>query len=156
MKIEIPGGQPLELANLLLDFNGTLARAGEISAATKSLLEKIAVSLKIYVATSDTRGNAAEACSGLPVKMLALPGGMAADAGKLDILKELGEEKTAAIGNGRNDALMLSRAALGICVLGGEGAHKAALAAADVLTGSIENALLLLAEPVRLVATFRN
>jgi hypothetical protein len=41
----------------------------------------------------------------------------------------LGAEKCAAVGNGRNDAEMLTASALGIAVIGPEGAHAAAVAA---------------------------
>ena len=156
MKFEIGGREPLEIENLLLDFNGTLAQGGAISEETKALLKQLAVLFNIFVATADTRGNAAAECEGLPVKLLELPAKMPEDRAKLQLLEELGGENTAAFGNGRNDALMLGRAALGVCVLGREGAHKMAVAAAQVMVNSIEDGLRLAGEPERLIATLRN
>jgi len=59
------------------------------------------------------------------------------------------------VGNGANDVAMLQAAALGIAVLGPEGMAAAAIPAADVLVGSIHDALDLLSEPRRLIATLR-
>ena len=64
MRIEIGGREPLEIENLLVDFNGTLAQGGEISEAAKELLTQLAKESAVYVATADTRGNAASACAG--------------------------------------------------------------------------------------------
>jgi soluble P-type ATPase len=50
---------------------------------------------------------------------------------------------------------MLGEAALGIAVVGPEGAASASLAAADVVCGSILVALDLLLEPRALAATLR-
>jgi soluble P-type ATPase len=50
---------------------------------------------------------------------------------------------------------MLEEAALGIAVLGPEGLAVPALLAADVLVASIEDALDLLLNPRRLIATLR-
>jgi soluble P-type ATPase len=60
-----------------------------------------------------------------------------------------------AVGNGRNDVLMLRAAALGIVVVGPEGASARAVEAADVVAGSMPHALALLAEPAMLTATLR-
>ena len=53
------------------------------------------------------------------------------------------------------DAEMLATAAVGIAVLGPEGLAVRALASADLVVGSIEDALDLLLRPRRLVATLR-
>ena len=74
---------------------------------------------------------------------------------KLAIVQELGADSVVAIGNGSNDALVLKASAVGICVIGPEGASRAALEAADVVVPSIQAALKLLAEPRRLMATLR-
>ena len=50
---------------------------------------------------------------------------------------------------------MLAEAALGIAVVGPEGAAAATLAAADVVAPGIFSALDLLANPLRLTATLR-
>lgn len=74
---------------------------------------------------------------------------------KRDFVNSIGASACVAVGNGRNDALMLRAAALGIAVIGPEGAHGDALAAADVAVASVEQALAVLLEPKSLVATLR-
>lgn len=67
----------------------------------------------------------------------------------------MGSGNVVAIGNGSNDGLMLAKAALGIIVLGPEGAAVKALQQADVLVKDINDGLDLLLYPKRLVATLR-
>ena len=57
--------------------------------------------------------------------------------------------------NGTNDAEMLREAALGIAVIGPEGASGATVAAADLVCRSINDALGLLRDPRVLAATLR-
>jgi soluble P-type ATPase len=61
-----------------------------------------------------------------------------------------------ALGNGRNDRLMLKEAALGIALLQAEGAAVEALLAADVVAPDILVALDLLLAPDGLIATLRS
>ena len=61
----------------------------------------------------------------------------------------------AAIGNGANDADMLQTAAVGIAVLGAEGLAAETLLAADVVCANPLDALDLLLNPRRLIATLR-
>jgi soluble P-type ATPase len=68
----------------------------------------------------------------------------------------LGELATVAVGNGRNDRLMLKQAVLGIAVLGEEGTATAALMAADIVVRDVFSALELLRHPQRLIATLRS
>lgn len=70
-------------------------------------------------------------------------------------LNATGAQRCAAIGNRTNDVAMLSAAALGIAVIGPEGASTAALAAADVVCRSILDALDLLLDDRVIVATLR-
>ena len=70
-------------------------------------------------------------------------------------LERLGPERCAAIGNGANDAAMLGVAQLGIAVVGGEGASAITLRAADLVCGSIVDALDLLLNPLPLGSTLR-
>ena len=75
--------------------------------------------------------------------------------GKWEFVKERGAGTCGVIGNGLNDAMALSIAALGVVVLGPEGAHPRSLQAADLLCASITDALDLLAEPRALAASIR-
>jgi len=71
-------------------------------------------------------------------------------------LHKLGSMRCVAIGNGNNDASILEEAALGIAVIGPEGASAAALAAADLTCTSVLDALDLLTEPRVLAATLHS
>jgi len=71
-------------------------------------------------------------------------------------VNHLGAPGTVAVGNGRNDTLMLAAAALGIGVVLAEGAATVALQSADIVCTGILPALDLLLHPLRLAATLRN
>ena len=75
---------------------------------------------------------------------------------KLEYIADLRRKTVAAIGNGRNDRLMLHAAALGIAVIGPECAAAEAVAAADIVAPNILAALDLLLNPLRLTATLRS
>ena len=74
---------------------------------------------------------------------------------KAEIVSAMGPQETVAIGNGRNDILMIQAAGLGIAILGPEGAPGALLASADVVVSDVRDALDLLLDPLRLKATLR-
>jgi soluble P-type ATPase len=155
LQIDIPGRGRLQLEHLVLDFNGTLAVDGLISAAVCQLLRQLSACLFIQILTADTNGTAAAQCSDLPVR-LRLVDQLQGAQDKLRWLQQLGAAKAVALGNGQNDVAMLQAAALGIAVVGAEGAAVAALLAADVVVTSPEQALQLLLHPKRLIATLRS
>lgn len=153
-QLDIPGYGALRLEHLVLDYNGTLAYDGILIGGVRERLIALATELKIHVITADTFGKASAALRGVPCDLSILPP-QDQDAGKLAYIERLGCNVTAAIGNGRNDRLMLKAAALGIAVIQQEGSSSETLVAADVITGSVLDALDLLAHPLRLVATLR-
>jgi soluble P-type ATPase len=67
----------------------------------------------------------------------------------------LGKESVIAIGNGQNDVLMLRQAALGIAVLQQEGVFSKLFDCSDITCLTIIDALNLLLNPLRLIATLR-
>jgi len=150
--IPVPGGTDLELTDLVLDFNGTLGLDGHLLPGVEPLLRGLAASVQIHVLTADTHGTAEAALGGLPVTLHRIRVG----ADKQAFVQRLGRSGVAVIGNGRNDVAMLQVAALGIAVVGPEGAAGPALAAAHVVVGDICTALDLLTQPVRLTATLRS
>jgi soluble P-type ATPase len=154
LKIDIPGDKPLHLIHLVLDYNGTLAADGVLLPGVAARLKTLAQHLKIHVITADTFGSVRDQVAGLPVKLAVIPPENQAQA-KAAYLEALGPAHVAAIGNGKNDALMLKRAGLGIAVLQTEGAALAALAGAQVVNSNITDALDLLLHPDRLKATLR-
>lgn len=155
LAISIPGYRDLELEHLVLDHNGTLARDGEILSGVKPLLETLAEHLEIHVVTADTFGKAKARLEGVPCELVVLEKDKQ-DVGKLAFVERLGSGRAVAVGNGRNDRLMLKEAVLGIAVVQEEGAASETILAADVVCLSITAALELLTNPLRLAATLRS
>jgi P-type E1-E2 ATPase len=150
--IEIPGRDRLELQFLLLDVNGTLSDRGKLLDGVAERLAALRGNLDPRLLSADTFATLASIA-----EQLALPAQIAASAQeKLAVLHELDASLCVAVGNGSNDAGMLAEAALGIAVIGPEGASTQALAAADVVCASILDALDLLLEPRALAATLRS
>lgn len=154
IEIAVPGRDIIRLRYAIFDFNGTLAVAGRLREGVAGRLHRLAEQLELHALTGDTYGTAREALAGLPLAVAVMPDHNQAEA-KQEALRALGTGSTAAIGNGYNDRLIVSEAALGVAVLEGEGASTATLAAADVVCTSILDALDLLLHPKRLVATLR-
>jgi len=155
LRIDIPGFKALELACLVLDYNGTLACDGEVIAGVRQRIDQLAARLEIHVLTADTFGKAASSLRSWPGRLSVLPPEDQA-AAKLAYLRELGAQRCVAVGNGRNDLLMVQQAALGIAVLQAEGAAAETIQAAHVVCPDILSALDLLLHPLRLVATLRS
>lgn len=154
MKIVIPEYKTLSVDTIFLDFNGTIAVDGIIPESVKERLQILSNDFRIYVLTADTHGNAQEQCEGLPVILHTFPNGNARDY-KKEILKSMGSRHSVAIGNGRNDELMLKEAALGIAVMDREGMSAGIFKTADLCVRSMEDALDLLLYPSRIIAGLR-
>ena len=155
LAVAIPDLGDLELRHLVLDYNGTLAVDGRLIAGVREALTALSSQVEIHVVTADTFGGAGSELAGLPLKITIIPAEAQADA-KLAYVQELGAEHVCAIGNGRNDRKMLAVAAVGIAVAQREGGSAEALAAAAVVTIDILDALDLLRNPTRLIATLRS
>jgi P-type E1-E2 ATPase len=152
ISVEIPGFGSLRLEHLVLDVNGTLTNRGALIEDVTGRLQALAAALTVHVATTDTFGTAEAIALELGVDFTRV-----ADATeKVRLLDGFGGERCAAIGNGRNDREMLQAAALGIAVIGPEGAAGATLAAADIVCRNIADALDLLLDQGVLIATLRS
>ncbi len=153
--VKIPGFKILSLSHLVMDYNGTLAVDGCLLPGVRKALQGLAKDLKIHVITADTFGLAASQLKGLPLTLKITPPSSQEKA-KLQYIKSLGAQTVAAIGNGRNDRLMLKAAALGVALIQEEGASVAALQSAHIAAHSILDALDLLKKTKRLIATLRS
>jgi len=154
IELDIPGRGVIRLQHLVSDVNGTLAVDGRlIDGAARGLLA-LCDRLQLHLLTADTHGRQQAIDRQLGLQAVLIPAGGEAEA-KAAYVRGLGAEQVVTIGQGANDAGMLRDAALGICVLGPEGAAVEALMAADVFAPSIQDALDLLTQPLRLVATLR-
>ncbi len=150
----IPGYKNLQLKYLVMDYNGTLAIDGSLIASVPPLLHELGKQLELHVVTADTFGDAAEQLKKAPCQLTVLSQNNQAES-KRNWVQKLGSAATAAIGNGRNDRFMLQEAQLGIGVILSEGAAGETMQSADIVTTSIEHALQLLLNPLRLKATLR-
>ncbi len=155
LEFHIPGGKILEIEHLVLDYNGTIATDGKLIPKVGDFLHRLKDKVQVHVLTADTFGSAAQNLQGINCQLSVMPPGRQ-DTGKLRYVKKLGARKTVCIGNGRNDLLMIKKAALGIVVILEEGACSATVMTADIVCKSVVDALQLLLEPGRLVATLRN
>jgi soluble P-type ATPase len=153
--LSIPGFGDLRLRHLVLDYNGTLALDGELLPGALDALATLQPAWEIHVVTGDTHGSARRTLAGAPFQLTILPQEGQAVA-KLAYVENLGTASCVAVGNGRNDRLMLRSAAIGICLLQQEGASGEALFAADIVCRDILDALAMLGKPQRLIATLRS
>jgi soluble P-type ATPase len=155
LDIDIPGFRHLRLADLVCDYNGTLAVDGKLLPGVGATLTRLGADLRVHVITADTFGTAARELAGLALDVVPIPVEHQAEA-KLAFVTGLDPDDVVAIGNGRNDRMMLAAAALGIAVMQAEGAAGQALQCADVIAPDILDAFDLLLRPQRLVAALRS
>jgi P-type E1-E2 ATPase len=149
--IEIPGVGTLTLEHLVLDLNGTLTDRGRLIDGVAERIRPLGSDLRLHLLTADTFGTAGELGARLGLAVTTVATGDE----KASLVAALPGSATVAIGNGRNDEAMLREAALGIAVIGPEGAAAAALRAADIVCRSITEALDLLLDDRLLAATLR-
>ena len=154
LRIEAPGHDCWEIENIVFDLNGTLTVDGRIHPKTKDKMNLLAKRASIYVLTADTRGNIHDALRKVKAEAVLIEG---VDTGraKIEFVKKIGSKKTAAIGNGYNDRLMVKEASLGVCILSREGASSETLQNSDIVFTSILDALDFLLKPLRQKATLR-
>ncbi|MEJ2761673.1 MAG: ATPase P [Gammaproteobacteria bacterium] len=155
LNLDIPDFGTLHLEHLVLDYNGTLAQDGRLLAGVAGRLGLLGRDLHLHVLTADTFGNARAELAAIPDIRLAILDTQGQAEAKRDHVQKLGSQNTVCIGNGRNDRLMLQEAALGIAVVQAEGAAGDALRSAHIVARDIVEALDLLIQPLRLVATLR-
>jgi soluble P-type ATPase len=154
MRIDIPSWGNIDIENIVIDLDGTIAVDGKVFLEVKEKINSLSGQGKIYILTADTQGTANEEILGMNVELIKIPE-EDSKQGKFDFLKTLNLEMTVAIGNGSNDQIILKEAALGIAVLGDEGVSVSAIKSADIVVKNIQNALDLLLKPKRLMATLR-
>lgn len=154
IELNIPGRGVVQLFHLVCDVNGTLAEDGRLLPGAAKNLAKLADRLTLHLLTADTYGRQDEIDKTLNMKSIRLKNDEGA-TDKAAYVRSLGADHVAAIGQGTNDAQMLTEAALGICILSREGASAAAVNAADILVPDIQSALELFEKPLRIVATLR-
>ncbi|HZU68756.1 MAG TPA: hypothetical protein VFA09_15870 [Ktedonobacteraceae bacterium] len=151
LQVDIPHWRVIQLQHAVFDINGTLAIDGNPFPGVRDRLGQLANHLTLHALTAGTHGNIAELQQllDIPIRIIGL------GEEKARYVQQLGAGHVVAIGNGRNDTGMLRAAALGIAIVAGEGAAAAALQAADIIALGPVDAIDLLLNPKRLIATLR-
>ncbi len=155
MTFDIPGNKQLIIEHVVLDYNGTIAIDGRIISGVKERINELSEQLDFHVLTADTFGSVRQELSQVNCQVVII-GEENQDESKRAFVEQLGAQNTLSAGNGRNDALMLKEAALGIGILQNEGLNKEAMLAADIICLSIMDVFDFLKKPKRLIATLRN
>ena len=155
IRVEIPGTGPVNIQNVMFDYNGTIAADGRLLDGVGAAMNRLAHRLDFHVVTADTFGSVQAQLEGVKADVV-LISNQGQDQKKLDVLKSIGADTTMAVGNGVNDALMLKQAVLGVAVLGEEGMALPALMSSDVMIRHILDVFAFFENPKRLIATLRN
>ncbi len=154
LEFDIPGFGHVRLEHLVSDFTGTLSVDGKLVHGVREALNKISEFLNLHILTADTFGMARQELEGINCKIYILTG-PDHDIQKEQYVKKLGADSVVALGNGNNDRKMLKTAKIGIAVCLKEGCAKDAFIASDVLVNSAMDALELLTNTKRIIATLR-
>lgn len=163
VKIDVGVNGIYDLEHVVFDVNGTLTQDGQLVLGVVERMHALRQILTVHLLTADTYGTqrniinpmlAVEVEPKIAWKILERKDGPE-DEQKRRYVLELGRDRVAAIGNGRNDRLMLAEAKLGIVVLGPEGTAVESLTAAKIVARDPATALDLLLHPLRLKASLR-
>lgn len=155
LNLDIPGYKKLELSYLVLDYNGTLAIDGVLINGVREMLNALSDVLEIHIITADTFKKAENELLHINCRLIVLEGDKQS-VKKNEYITKLGCEKVIVIGNGRNDALMLENAAIGIAVVQQEGSSRESVMKADIICSDIKTAFELIKNPLRIKATLRD
>ncbi|KUK16808.1 MULTISPECIES: HAD family hydrolase [Thermococcus] len=147
--MEIPNYGRINAKTVVFDLNGTLGVEGKVSEEIKELLDKLSEKYRVVVLSSDTFGTLEEEFKGMKIKVEKV------NNGNEKLQKALEYEPYIGVGNGNNDVRMLENAELAICVIGDEGASVEALLASDIVVKDVKDAINLLLNEKRLIATLR-
>ena len=147
--MEIPNYGRISARTVIFDLNGTLGVEGKVSEEIKELLDKLSEKYRVIVLSSDTFGTLEEEFKGMKIKVEKV------NNGNEKLQKALEYEPYIGVGNGNNDVRMLENAELAICVIGDEGASVEALLASDIVVKDVKDAINLLLNEKRLIATLR-
>ena len=154
MTINIPNYKNLTLKHLVLDYNGTIAKDGILIKSIEPLLYALSRHYEIHVITADTFGTVKAQLETFEISIKVLETDDHTQE-KAAFIKTLNSKHCISMGNGNNDTQMLKTSALGIAIVGDEGCSTKTMLSSDIVCNSIVDALELLLNPKRLVATLR-
>lgn len=152
MKYAVPGVGDIELQTIILDLNGTVTVGGAVPEGTREKLAAVKnLGFQTVFFTGNTRNNADQLA-----KELGIGWQLASTAEeKRDLALQMHPETCVSIGNGQIDLELTKAVQLSIVTLQAEGVHTETLLAADIVVPTIIDALDLLIDPDRLIATLR-
>lgn len=152
MKYNPVGVGELELVNIILDLNGTLAVGGKLVEGIEPRLIKLKeLGYTLFLFTGDQRGNAAELAQKIGIEIQRAT----TTEEKRTLTDKIDVSKTVAIGNARIDIGTFVTTKLRIATLQAEGIHTEILQYVDIIVPSINDALDLLIDPNIFNATMR-
>jgi len=152
MLINGPNNEIIDIENIVVDLNGTLANYGIVSNKTKALIKKLKeLDYRIILISGDIRGNASVIAKDLGIELLL---GENSNL-KAKQIKMFNPQKTAAIGNARIDIGTFLNAKLSIATLQQEGIHTDIIKYVDIIVPSIEDALNIFIDTKALEGTLR-
>ncbi len=154
LELSIPGFGEIKLKHLVLDFTGTLSVDGKILDGIKERLQKISEFMEVHVLTADTFGTAKKELEDIRCTLKILEKEKQ-DVQKEDYVRKLGADSVIAIGNGNNDRGMLRIAKVGVAVIDAEGCSADAILSANIVVRDARDALDLILNPKRMMATLR-
>ncbi len=153
-KININNYKNILIKHIVLDYNGTLAKDGILKEGVKKLLPQLSKLYTLHVITADTFGSVLTQVAEFDVEVKVLKSENHT-AEKAEYVKSLKSSQCVAVGNGNNDKEMLKIAEVGIALIGDEGCATSTFLISDIVSHSIEDALDLLLNTKRLIATLR-
>lgn len=154
MKIDIPNYKNIEIKNIVLDFNGTIAKDGKLVDDISYLIYQLSQKFNIFVITADTNNSVKQELVSLHVKIVILKSKNHTKE-KMKFIKSLNKKSVVSIGNEANDSKMLKNSAIGIAILGDEGCATKTLLNSTLTCKNIFEALELFLYPKRIIATLR-
>ncbi len=135
-KIDIPNYKKLSIANIVLDYNGTIAKDGILKKRVKKLLPLLSEKYAIHIITADTFGSVHKQLYNFDVKVKVLTSDNHT-LEKAKYIKKLGKKTCVSMGNGNNDSLMLKSSKVAIAIIGDEGCATQTLLQSDLVCTSI-------------------
>lgn len=152
--ITIPNYKTLSIKHIVCDYNGTIAKSGQVLDGVLERFLVLGEQYMLHVITADTFGSVKTQLEGYGAEVKILSSSDHTQE-KADYITHLEAEQTIAIGNGNNDVKMLKTAIMGIAIIGDEGCSTQAILSSDIVCKDINDALDLIIEPKGPIATLR-
>ncbi len=152
ISIQRPGETPLEIDNLLIDFEGTLASDGRVHPKAKDKINLLSKRTKIYIFAKGEKEKVEETLRRVKAELFFVKED-GSSLEKLELLLNLGASRTAVIGNGIDDLRMMEEAGLSMAIIGKEGTSGELIQTADLVFTNVIDALDFLLKPLRQKAT---